>query len=177
MMRRVQPAPACLLLLVVSFLAAASAVAAPVRPADVQRGLERLVAVEGGPPGAIATIYREGRTTVLRAGRADVRRRPAPRASDHMRIASVAKAFSGAVVLNLVSAGRLGLDDTIARRLSGMPAAWGSVTVSQMLNHTSGLPDYTRSKGFARQAKSDPRGFVSPRKIIGWVRGKDLEFA
>ena len=42
---------------------------------DVQRGLEKLVAAPGGPPGAIATIYRGGKLTVLRAGRADVRRR------------------------------------------------------------------------------------------------------
>jgi D-alanyl-D-alanine carboxypeptidase len=163
--------------LVVSLAFAAPAVAAPPGPADVQRGLERLVASKGGPPGAIATIYRDGKLTVLRAGRANVKRPGAPRATDHMRIASVAKAFSGAVALNLVRSGRLGLDDTIAQRLGGMPAAWGPVTVRQMLNHTSGLPDYTQSKGFARQAKNDPRGFVSPSKIIGWVRSDPLEFA
>jgi len=94
-----------------------------------------------------------------------------------MRIASVAKAFSGAVALNLVRAGKLGLDDTIAQRLTGMPTAWGSVTVRQMLNHTSGVPDYTQSKGFAKQAEKDPRGFVSPQKIIDWVRNDPLEFA
>ncbi|MDQ2631888.1 MAG: beta-lactamase family protein [Actinomycetota bacterium] len=168
--------PAYFAVLVLSLALAAPAAAAP-RPADVKRGLERLVAAKGGPPGAIATMYRDGKLTVLRAGRADVRRPGAPKPTDHMRIASVAKAFSGAVALNLVRAGRLGLDDTIAQRLSGMPATWGSVTVRQMLNHTSGLPDYTKSKGFARQAEKDPRGFVSPAKIIGWVRNDPLEFA
>jgi hypothetical protein len=34
-----------------------TASAAPT-PADVQRGLERLVEAPGGPPGAIATMYR-----------------------------------------------------------------------------------------------------------------------
>lgn len=151
--------------------------AAKLTPADVQRGLERLIAAPGGPPGAIATLYRDGKLTVLRAGRADVKRKGAPRATDHMRIASVAKAFSGAVALNLVRAGRLGLDDTIAQRLSGMPAAWGAVTVRQMLGHTSGLPDYTKSKGFVEQAEKDPRGFVSPRGVIDWVRKDRLAFA
>lgn len=146
-------------------------------PGGVQRGLERLVATPGGPPGAVATIYRDGQLTVLRAGRANVARKGAPRASDHMRIASVAKAFSGAVALNLVRAGVLGLDDTIAQRLTGMPAAWGAVTVRQMLNHTSGLPDYTESAGFGEQFKTDPRGFVSPLTVIDWVRADPLEFA
>jgi D-alanyl-D-alanine carboxypeptidase len=166
---------ACFAMLLAACLSA-PAVAAP-GPAEVQRGLERLVAAPGGPPGAIATMYADGRMTVVRAGRANVKRPGAPKPNDHMRIASVAKAFSGAVALNLVRDGRLGLEDTIAQRLGGMPAAWGQVTVRQMLNHTSGLPDYTKSKGFIRQAKKDPRGFVSPRKVIGWVRADPLEFA
>ena len=53
--------------LVVSLVFSASAVAAP-SPADVQRGLQRLVAAAGGPPGAIATIYRDGRLTVAARG-------------------------------------------------------------------------------------------------------------
>ena len=47
--------------------------------AVVQRGLERLVAAPGGPVGAIATLYRDGHTIVLRAGRAEVTRPGAPR--------------------------------------------------------------------------------------------------
>lgn len=158
-----------------SGLTATGASAAPTA-AGVQRGLEGLVDAPGGPPGAIATIYRNGQLTVLRAGQADVKRRRAPRAGDHMRIASVTKAFSGAVALNLARAGRLGLDDTIGQRLTGMPSAWAAVTVRQMLNHTSGLPDYTKSEGFAEQAKTDPRGFVSPQDIVDWVRADPLGF-
>ena len=145
--------------------------------AAVKRGLKQLVAAKDGPPGAVATLYRDGRLTVLRAGRSDVRHRGAPRADQHMRIASVAKAFSGAVALHLVQEGRLGLDDTIAQRLPGMPAAWASVTVRQMLNHTSGLPDYTRSEGFAKHATKNPHGYVPPTGIIDWVRNDPLAFA
>jgi D-alanyl-D-alanine carboxypeptidase len=157
--------------------AGVEAAAAAPGTAEVQRRLEKLVAAPAGPPGAIATIYRGGKLTVLRAGRADVKHKRPPRPSDHMRIASVAKAFNGAVALHLVQAGSLGLDDTIAQRLPGMPPAWGAVTVRQMLDHTSGLPDYTQSDGFAEQAKNDPRGFVSPATIIDWVRADPLVFA
>lgn len=156
--------------------AAPAGAAASASLAGVQRGLERLVAAPGGPPGASATLYREGHLTTLSAGRADITQPRAPRANDHMRIASVAKAFSGAVALNLVRAGVLGLDDTVGQRLPGMPAAWGAVTVRQLLNHTSGVPDYTKSNGFAKQVKDDPSGYVSPQKVIGWVRREPLEF-
>jgi D-alanyl-D-alanine carboxypeptidase len=142
----------------------------------VQRGLEGLVAAPGGPPGAVATIHRGGRTTVLSAGRSDVERRGRPGGRDHMRIASVAKAFSGAVALNLVRRGRLGLDDTIGQRLPALPVAWHPVAIRQMLNHTSGLPDYTRSDGFAEQARTNPRGHVFPAEIIDWVSAEGLVF-
>ena len=145
--------------------------------AAVQRLLDRLVATPGGPIGAIVTLYRHGRTTVLRAGRADAARPGAPRLGDHMRIASISKAFTGAVALRLVQEGRLGLDDTIGQRLPGvMPRAWSMVTVREMLNHTSGLPDYTHSDGFRMQAMTNPRGYVSPMQIIGWVRKEGLMF-
>jgi D-alanyl-D-alanine carboxypeptidase len=160
-------------------LSAAGAGAASARTTDaaVQLGLERLVAAPGGPVGAIATLYRDGHTIVLRAGRSNVARPGAPSLRDHMRIASISKAFSGAVALHLVQEGLLGLDDTIGQRLPGMmPAAWSAVTVREMLNHTSGLPDYTQSAGFRRQATESPRGYVSPTGIIDWVRDADLDF-
>lgn len=145
--------------------------------AAVQRLLDRLVGKPGGPIGAIVTLYRDGRTTVLRAGRGDAARPGAPGVGDHMRIASISKSFTGAVALHLVQDGRLGLDDTIGQRLPGvMPRAWSTVTVREMLNHTSGLPDYTQSDGFRLQAMTNPRGYVSPMQIIGWVREKGLMF-
>jgi D-alanyl-D-alanine carboxypeptidase len=158
-------------------LAVCGTAAARTTDASVLRGLQRLVSAPGGPIGAIATLYRNGRTTVLRAGRADVNRPGAPRLGDHMRIASISKAFGGAVALHLVGQGRLRLDDTIGERLPGMmPPAWSAVTVREMLGHTSGLPDYTRSDGFIEQVNKDPRGYVSPMRIIDWVRGAGLNF-
>ncbi len=144
--------------------------------ATVRHGLQQLVAAKGGPPGAVATLYRDGRLTVLRAGRSDVKRRGAPTATQHMRIASVAKAFSGAVALHLVQQGRLGLDDTIGQHMPSLPQAWAAVTVRQMLNHTSGLPDYTRSDAFAKQAGTDPHGYVTPQQVVGWVSNDPLNF-
>lgn len=146
------------------------------RTGPVQKGIEGLVEAKDGPPGAIVTLHRGGATTVLRAGRSDLERSRAPRGRDHMRIASIAKAFNGAVALRLVAQHKLGLDDTIGGWLPELPAAWAPVTVRQMLNHTSGLPDYTKSDGFFEQAENDPQGFVSPTGILDWVIADDLQF-
>ncbi len=150
--------------------------AAKTTDTQVLKGLEGLVTSPGGPPGAIATLYRNGKLTTLSTGRADIKKSAKPRATDHMRIASVAKAFSGAVALNLVRAGKLSLDDTISTVLPSVPSAWGQVTLEELLHHTSGVPDYTKSDGFVKQIETDPRGYVSPQKVISWVAKDPLVF-
>jgi D-alanyl-D-alanine carboxypeptidase len=147
-----------------------------VSDARVRQELRQLVATPGGPPGAIVTLFRNGRTTVLSAGVAKVGSSRPPRATDHIRIASIAKAFSAAITLQLVQQRRLGLDDAIARRDPTLPKAWARVTIRELLNHTSGLPDYTESDGFRHQFETDPTGFVPPRKVISWVANEPLNF-
>jgi D-alanyl-D-alanine carboxypeptidase len=143
---------------------------------DVRKGLEGLVDSPGGPPGAVATLYKGGKLTTISVGRADVTTAGAPKATDHMRIASIAKAFSGAVALHLVAEGQLESTATIGELVSGLPASWSGVTVAELLRHTSGLPDYTDSKAFEKHAETDPRGYVKPPQIIGWVRNEPLNF-
>ncbi len=164
--------------LVVGVVTASPALAhgKPATVGQLRRALEGLVHADGGPPGAILTLHRHGRTTVISAGRANVHHPGAPRADQHMRLASVSKAYSAAVILHLAGEKVLGLDDTIARWLPSLPAAWGAVTLREMLNHTSGLPDYTRSGGFKKQFEDDPQGFVSPQTIIGWVQSDGVNF-
>jgi D-alanyl-D-alanine carboxypeptidase len=172
--RRRLVAVASTVALLAVFASAASAQSS--RVARVQQDLRQLVATPGGPPGAIVTLFRNGRTTVLRAGVSQVGTRRAPRAIDHMRIASIAKAFSAAIVLQLVDQRRLGLGDSIGRRDPNLPRAWARVSIRQLLGHTSGLPDYTQSDGFRHQFDTDPTGYVSPRRIISWVAQEGLRF-
>jgi D-alanyl-D-alanine carboxypeptidase len=117
------------------------------RPADkaLDRALRALVAMPSAPPGAVAVVQRGRSIGLHRAGVGDVRTGSAISASDHMRLASVSKAFSGAVALALVTRGGLSLKDTVGRLLSWLPRAWWPVTLGQALDHTSGLPDYTAS--------------------------------
>lgn len=58
------------------------------------------------------------------------------------RLGSLTKPFTATAVLQLVAAGALGLDDPICNHLKSCPAAWHDVKVSELLNHTSGIPDY-----------------------------------
>ncbi|MFD3546725.1 serine hydrolase domain-containing protein [Streptomyces sp. NPDC058655] len=148
----------------------------PARTAALRQELRDLVGAPGGPPGVIAVLRDHDRTEVYRAGVADIESGRPPKASDHMRIASVAKAFSGAVALRLVDRGRLHLDDTIGEVLPGQPAAWHRVTLRQLLHHTSGLPDYSGSQGFIDIVSEDPRHRFDPRRLLEFVADEDLAF-
>ncbi|WP_416982009.1 serine hydrolase domain-containing protein [Streptomyces sp. T028] len=158
--------------------AAGQAGAASGTPDDrtLQRRLEAFLDGPGGPPGAIAVLRRDGRTRVVRAGVADLTTGRQPRTSDHMRIASTAKAFSGAVALSLVDRHRLRLDDTLRQRLPQLPSIWGKVTLRQLLNHTSGLPDYSESPVFRAQVQADPHHRFDPHHLLDYAAGEPLRF-
>ena len=93
--------------------------------------------------GADGTPEREGHTPV---------RTDAP-----FRIASITKVFVAVVVLQLVEEGRLGLDDP-ASRYAPDAAPW-PVTIRQLLNHTSGIPDFGMADEFGEElaARRDRR--------------------
>ncbi|MFJ7591191.1 serine hydrolase domain-containing protein [Streptomyces sp. NPDC097617] len=143
----------------------------------LQRQLDGLVAQEDGPPGVIAMLTRGDRTQVYTAGVGDIATGRPPHPDDHMRIASIAKAFSGAVALRLVDQGLLSLDDTIGERLPGQPQDWHAVTLRQLLQHTSGLPDFSTDPGFLEILTADPRHVFDPHTLLDFVADEPLHFA
>jgi D-alanyl-D-alanine carboxypeptidase len=152
--------------------------AAPAGPADraLDRALQNVVQAPGGPPGVISVVRRGGRSVVHRAGVADTKTERRWRPSDHMRLASTSKAYSGAVALSLARRGVLELDDTIGERLPSLPAAWAAVTLGQALHHTSGLPDYTKNQAFLADFGGDLLRRFTPPELIAYVASEPLLF-
>ncbi len=138
--------------------------------------LQRLVTTPGGPPGAIALVQVGSQVQVTTAGVGNVVTHQPIAPTDTVRIASVSKAFSGAVALSLVAQGRLGLDDTIGRWLPYLPRAWAPVTLAELLQHTSGLPDYIKSPAFLKLLGADPHAQLTPVQLLSYVAGQPLEF-
>jgi D-alanyl-D-alanine carboxypeptidase len=117
--------------------------------AALDRALKELVSMKDGPPGVIAVVQRGKRRKVHTFGVRNIKGGLPMRVDDRMRIASAAKAFSGAVALSLVSKGALSLNDTIGKRLPKLPRSWHEITLRQLLNHTSGLPDILEDLDFS----------------------------
>ncbi|HEV7734629.1 MAG TPA: serine hydrolase domain-containing protein [Candidatus Binatia bacterium] len=177
-MENLRRVSALLVLAVVSW-SAPYAAASPAERADAQldAALAALITMPGGPPGAIAVVQRGRRLAVHAVGVVGFDTPRLPSETDHMRLASVSKAFNGAVALALVAQGRLSLDDTIATRLPSLPAAWGAVTLGQLLNHTSGIPNYLGVPAAQEAIGASPTVALPPSQLLDFVTDLPLEFA
>jgi D-alanyl-D-alanine carboxypeptidase len=145
--------------------------------AALDRALKELVAMEGGPPGVIAVVQRGQHRKVHTIGVRNIKSGLPMRIHDRMRIASAAKAFSGAVALSLVSKGKLSLQDTIGERLRELlPEAWWEVTLRQLLNHTSGIPDFAGDEGVADAFVASPKKAPPPEELLSLMEEVDLLF-
>jgi CubicO group peptidase (beta-lactamase class C family) len=92
-------------------------------------------------PGLAIAIIRQDRIQKLAAyGTASLEFKVPITTETLFNVASVSKAFTGVAVMRLVEARALSLDNSIGQHLGDIPLAWRSVTVRQLLNHTSGLP-------------------------------------
>ncbi|MEN0066750.1 MAG: serine hydrolase domain-containing protein [Myxococcota bacterium] len=94
--------------------------------------------------------------------------------------ASVGKTWTALLLLRLVDAGELGLDDRIAELLApevleGL-ANIDQVTVRQLLNHSSGLKDFNEDLGYLTWEFDNPSGDDPPEQMIDFVRGDPAFF-
>lgn len=98
-----------------------------------------------GLPGLSAVVTR-GSEVVHAAGYGHDSEGNPVTADTPMRVASVSKSFTALAVMTLVEAGRIALDEPVARRLPGFTMAdprHERVTVRHLLNQTSGFSDTT----------------------------------
>jgi D-alanyl-D-alanine carboxypeptidase len=104
--------------------------------------------VKGGAPGAIVYVRTPTGAHAGVAGYADRGAHVSMRAADRFRIASVTKTFVSALVLQLEGEGKLDIDDPVEKYLPGVVPNGGAITVRELMNHTSGLFDFTDDAAF-----------------------------
>ena len=124
-------------------------------------------------PGVVAGVMSRGRLLhVGTYGLADVELRVPVTDSTVFEIGSISKQFAAAAALLLVEEGRLDLDDPIHEYLADLPGEWLGVTVRQLLNHTSGIPDYEEIQTYEAY-----RFRFTPEEIIRVAHSRPMDFA
>ena len=86
------------------------------------------------------------------------------------QIQSITKTFTASAVMLLVEEGKIGLDDKITKRLSGLPESWKDITIRHLLSHTSGIKD------FINEPTVDMRKDIQPEDVIESLRKLPLNF-
>jgi D-alanyl-D-alanine carboxypeptidase len=119
-------------------------------------------------PGAAIGVWTPRGNWVVTKGYADLAAKRPVRREDRFGIRSVTKSFTVTAILQLVAAGRLGLDDKVEKYVRGVPNG-RLITIRQLANMTSGLIDYSRTEDFFRLFIDD----LGRR----WTNGELLSFA
>jgi D-alanyl-D-alanine carboxypeptidase len=130
------------------------------RPPPVPAALGEVVA--SGAPGALALVREGERTQTFASGFADVDARVKLRGGERFRVGSVTKTFVATLVLQLAAEHRVSLDDPVERRLPGLLADGGRITIRDLLAHRSGLADVADDAEVLNGSRSD----WSPRRLV-----------
>lgn len=97
----------------------------------------------GNAPGAAVLVVRNGQTVFRQGyGVTDLRTHHPIDSQTNFRLASFTKQFTAASIMLLVRDGKLHYEDHLADIFPEFPAYGKSITIRNLLNHTSGLPDY-----------------------------------
>jgi D-alanyl-D-alanine carboxypeptidase len=154
---------------------------APAARADTAGGIDRRAVqelldglVDGGAAGAQVRITDGHDVLVARSGVAELGGdRPVPR-DGRFRAGSITKTFTSSVVLQLVAEGRVRLDEPVSRHLPGLLPDGDAITVRMLLQHTSGLFNYTNA--FPADDLSPVQRHWDPEEIVAVATARPLDF-
>src|SRR5258708_23739446 len=115
-------------------------------------------------PGMAVFVRTQGQPIFDRGyGVRDLRMKAKINAHTNFRLASFTKQFTAMAIMLLVHDGKLRYDEALAELFPDFPAYGKSITVRNLLNHTSGLPDYEDLMDAAEKTKGP---LWSPEKQI-----------
>jgi len=97
---------------------------------------------------------------------------------------SIAKLFTATTILQLVEESKLSLNDSLYEWLPAYPSIDSTITIRQLLNHTSGLYDFVDNENYWNAIFSDPSRVWTPEEILStfvrqpvFPKGADWNYA
>ncbi len=105
-------------------------------------------------PGLAVLVRKNGSTVFERGyGVRELRTKAKIDAHTNFRLASFTKQFTAMAIMLLVHDGKLRYDETLPEIFPDFPAYGKTISIHNMLNHTSGLPDYEDLMDAAEKSK------------------------
>ena len=137
--------------------------------------------VGDGYPAALAAVSdSKGESAGVAVGKGSLETGQAPPMDGEVRIGSNTKTFVAVVVMQMVQEGKVGLDEPIETYLPGLIKGEGidgsKITVRQLLQHTSGLPEYTDTTPGRSDIFQIKDHYIPPRDLLDTALGKPAAF-
>ncbi len=152
--------------LVLSALGVAAGLGEQTSPASGDKKLDELLSAVTSPdaPGLAAVVRQNGKTVFERGyGVGDLRSGVRLDARTNFRLASFTKQFTAMAIMLLVHDGKLRYDESLTEVFPDFPDYGKTITVRNLLNRVSGLPDYEELMEAAEKASGS---MWSPEKQI-----------
>ena len=107
-------------------------------------------------PGVAVAVMRNGAIILSKGyGLANVEHQVPVTPQTIFQSGSMGKQFTATAIMMLVEDGKLSLDDSITKYLTGAPVEWQKITVRHLLTHTGGMTDYPADFDFRRDYTED----------------------
>lgn len=112
------------------------------------------------------------------SGVGDIRTKTPVPADGRFRIGSISKVFTAAVVLQLAAEDKIHLGRSVQHYMPDLlPASYPKITVRQLLDHTSGLPEGTLGSGDAEWFVEHRFDSWTPRQVLDEATTRPMRFA
>ncbi|MFD6512981.1 serine hydrolase domain-containing protein [Rhodococcus sp. NPDC060176] len=148
------------------------------RAVEIQSDLDGLT--RSGVVGSIATLDDGTTTAVMTSGVPNRTNGDSIGKNDRVRIGSVTKTFTASLVLQLVAEGKVDLDAPIEQYLPGQIHGSGTdgnaITVRQLLQHRSGLPEFAGEPGADEWIAANEDRTLTPSAALAIALGKPAQF-
>jgi D-alanyl-D-alanine carboxypeptidase len=124
-------------------------------------------------PGATIIVTKDGKTLFRKAyGMADLERNIVLKPEMVLRLGSMTKQFTAAAIMLLSDEGKLAVTDDITKFLPGYPTQEKTITIENLLTHTSGIKNYTATPNFSESIEKD----MTVQQVIDSFKNEPLDF-
>src|SRR5262249_5659360 len=142
---------------------------------DIDAAIDALMKKEIKPdgPGATVLVARNGVPIYRKAfGLANIELNVRMAPEDVFELGSITKQFTAVGILMLMEHEKLSLDDDLTKFLPNYPTAGNRITVRNLLNHTSGIRDYTEMPEWLPLMRND----MSLTELIDLFKNQPADF-
>src|SRR5450432_3536857 len=164
-----------LFLLIISVLLLTSSYAQSMQDKELIKNFDGLIGQRFASvaPGCVVLVVKNGTAIYKKAfGTANVELNVSMQAGMIFRIGSITKQYTAIAILQLVEQGKISLQDSIQKFIKDFPYKGHTITIENLLTHTSGIIDYQALDTKEANEQFFYRKDFEPKQVIDFFKNE-----